>query len=111
MATNVQEIIRIIEQLSLAEREYVVRSVLGALPSKGEVQSLTSLKRQYPGEWLAQIIPEGEDAYDPQRGRLVAHDYDRSTVWEQVAWLSAMEDVYVFFNGPVAPKGFGMAFS
>ena len=110
MATNVQEIIRTIEQLSAAEREYVVRSVLKTLPSKGEVQSLASLKRQYPNEWLAIVIPDGEDAYDPRRGRLVAHNTDRSTVWEQMNLLSTSEDVFVFFNGPIAPKGFGLVF-
>jgi hypothetical protein len=71
---------------------------------------MANLKIQYPNEWLAVIIPEREDRYNPQQGYLIAHNSDRSLVWQQVVDLPADEDVYVFFNGPIAAKGFGIIF-
>ena len=87
-----------------------MESVLKFTPTESKIQSLADLKARYPEEWLAVIIPEGEDRYDPQRGRLVAHSLDRSFVRQQVADLPVSEDLYVFFNGPVAAKGFGIIF-
>ena len=74
MVMSVQEIIRSIEQLPLSEREFVVRSIVKTIQDNEHVQSVASIKRQHPDEWLAIIIPDGEDAYDPKRGRLIAHE-------------------------------------
>ena len=110
MVMSVQEIIRSVEQLPLSERELVVRSIMKTIQDNEHVQSVASIEKQHPDEWLAIIIPDGEDAYDPKRGRLIAHGPDRSGVWEQVNALPATENIFVFFNGPVAAKGFGIAF-
>lgn len=110
MATKVEELIQEIQQLSPPEKEYVMESVLKVLRTEFEIWSLADLKARYPDEWLAVIISEEEDRYDPQRGRLVAHSPDKSLVWQRVADLPASEDVYVFFNGPVTAKGFGIVF-
>ncbi len=110
MPTKVEDLVHEIQQLSPSEKEYVMESVLKLLQTEREIRSLADLKAQYPDEWLAVVIPEGEDRYDPQQGRLVAHSPDKSFVWERVADLPADEDIYVFFNGPVAAKGFGIIF-
>lgn len=110
MDTKVEDLIQTIQQLSQPEKEYVIESVLNLVRTESEIRSLTDLQARHAGEWLAVIIPEGEDRYDPQRGRLVAHSPDRSFVWQHVADLPASQDVYVFFNGPVAAKGFGITF-
>ncbi len=110
MTMSVQEIIRSVEQLPFAQRELVVQTIVKGMQGNQRVQGLASIKSQYPDEWLAIIIPDGEDRYEPKRGRLIAHSLDRSRVWEQVEKLPSTENVFVFFNGPIAAKGFGMAF-
>jgi len=110
MAPNVKEIIQAIQHLPRSDQVDILATLLKALQAGPDVQNLASLKAQYPNEWLAVIIPEGEDRYNPQQGWLVVHSPDRSLVWQQVADLPAEEDVYVFFNGPIAAKGFGIIF-
>lgn len=110
MALSVQEIIRSVEQLPLAQREVVIQSRTQGMRNQERVQSMAAIKRKYPREWLAVNIPEDENEYDPRRGLLIAHSTDRAMVWEQVEMLSSAEYVFVFFNGTTGVKGFGMAF-
>jgi len=111
MSTQVKDLIQTIQQLPRPEKQLVIESVLKSLQkTASEVQSLADLRARYAGEWLAVAIPEGEDLYNPQRGRLVVHSQDRSFVWQQIDALAQGEDVYVFYNGPVAAKGFGIVF-
>jgi len=110
MAPKVKEIVQTIQQLPHSEKEDILTALLKSLQVEPDVKSLADLKVQYPNEWLAVIIPEGEDRYNPQQGRLVTHNSDRSLVWQQVVDLPVDEDVYVFFTGPVATKGFGIIF-
>jgi hypothetical protein len=107
---KVEELIQEIQQLSPIEKEQVAESVFKSLQSETGVRKMKDLQACYPGEWLAVIIPAGEDRYAPQLGRLVAHSPERSFVWRQVAQLPATENVYVFFTGPAAAKGFGVIF-
>lgn len=72
--------------------------------------SLHELTTRYPGEWIAVRLPEGENRYNPQKGFLIAHHAEKTIVWEQVNQLPQETDVYIFYNGPVTPKGFGIAF-
>lgn len=109
MTSRVQELIQTIQQLSQPEREAIAESVLKLLHADSAIQSLDGLKARYPDEWLAVIVPEGEDRYEPRQVRLAAHSPDRATVWQQIAPLRE-QDIFVFYNGPVAAKGFGIAF-
>jgi len=109
MTIEVEKLIQTIRQLPKTDREYLIESV-SQMQTKSDIQDLADLKSQYPNEWLAVMIPPEEDRYDPKRGRLIAHSPDRSFVWRQVAKMSASEDVYVFFNGPIAAKGFEIVF-
>jgi hypothetical protein len=108
--TKAERLIQTIQQLPPSEKEQVVEAVLQFLQTETAIRSLCDIKAQYPDEWLAVIVPEGEDRYAPQRGRLVAHSPDRSFVWRQVCNLPASADVFVFFNGQVATKGFEVVF-
>lgn len=110
MATKVEKLLQEIQQLSPADREHLLEAILKFLQTEAEAGDLATLKAQYPNEWLAVIIPEDEDRYDPQRGHLIAHNPDKSVVWQRVLDLPVDEDIYVFFNGPVAAKGFGITF-
>lgn len=110
VTTTVEELLQTIQALSHSEKEQVLEAVRQWLQTEIEIQPLSDLRSQYPNEWLAVVIPEGEDRYDPQRGRLIALNLDKSLVWQQVTELSTDEDVYVFFNGPVVAKGFGIGF-
>ncbi len=110
MAVKVEELLHEIQQLSPSEKEHVIETVIESLRTDSEIESMADLKALHPDEWLAVIIPEGEDRYDPQRGRLLAHSPDKSFVWQCVADLPTSEAVYVFFNGPVTAKGFGIIF-
>ncbi|MBI5652374.1 MAG: hypothetical protein HZC40_18300 [Chloroflexi bacterium] len=76
-----------------------------------EIRDLASLKIQYPDEWLAVSMPEGEDQYAPQRGRLITHNRERAATWDRVARLAANQAVYVFFTGSITAKGFGISFN
>lgn len=105
-----REVMQSIQQLSLDEKKYILDSILHLPEIESEIRDLTLLSAQFPNEWLAISVPEGEDHYAPQRGRLVAHHRERSATWDQVMRLPSSQDVYVFFTGAVTAKGFGVIF-
>ena len=110
MAPKVNEIIHAIQHLPRSEKEDILAALLKELQAETDLQKLADLETRYPNEWLAVIIPDGEDRYNPQQGRLVSHNPNRSLVWQRVVNLPDNEDVYVFFNGQVTAKGFGITF-
>jgi len=104
-----QEVIQAIGALSSEEKNYILESLL-KFQTEPEIQKLSDLQAQYPNEWLAVILPAGEDRYAPSRGYLFAHSRERASVWRQVAQLPSSDDVYVFFTGAPSVKGFGVTF-
>ena len=110
MAYNVEDLIQAIRQLSPSDREELLDTLLEYLRTESKVHDITDLESQFPNEWLAILLPENEDRYNPMRGHLIAHGPDKSVVWKQVGDLSTSDDVYVFFNGPIVSKGFGITF-
>ena len=64
-------------------------------------EPIAAVEARYPGEWLAFIIPPGEDEYAPEQGVLVHHSPDDHTVWAAVHGVAAKHLVHVYFNGPL----------
>ncbi len=109
MAASVHDLIETIQQLPPPDQQFVAQSVLVSLQRDSAVQTIDALKARNPDEWLAIEIPQGEDRYDPSRGRLIAHNRDRRAVWEKVETLPSSTDIFVFFNGEVLARDFAIA--
>ncbi|NJK80529.1 MAG: hypothetical protein HC914_11745 [Chloroflexaceae bacterium] len=69
------------------------------MDEKGKVASIAALEQCYPNEWLAFVIPPGEDEYKPERGMLVVHSRDDEEVWDAVARVTRNQVVHVYYNG------------
>ncbi len=63
------------------------------------LELIASVEQRYPEEWLAFVIPPGEDEYAPERGLLVVHSPDDTEVWEAVRRITHNQVVHVYFNG------------
>ncbi|NJP04932.1 MAG: hypothetical protein HC837_04530 [Chloroflexaceae bacterium] len=63
------------------------------------VYAVTDIERCYPGEWLALLLPPGEDQYQPEHGILVAHSRSDSDVWQTVMTIPDQHLIHVYFNG------------
>jgi hypothetical protein len=68
---------------------------------RGRVEPIAEVERRHPGEWLAFVIPPGEDEFAPERGMLVVHSTDDSEVWDAVQRITFNQVVHVYFNGPL----------
>lgn len=105
-----RNVIQTIQELSAEEKTLVLESLLKSQADKSNIQTLTDLQAQFPDEWLAVVVPVGEDRYAPQQGVLIAHDGDKGAIWQHIAKFSSSDDVYVFFTGKPSAKGFGITF-
>jgi len=68
---------------------------------RGRVEPIIEVEQRHPGEWLAFVIPPGEDEYAPERGMLVVHSHDDAEVWAAVARITFNQVVHVYYNGPL----------
>ena len=71
------------------------------MDTRGNVEAIRLVEQRYPNEWLAFVIPPGEDEYAPDRGMLVVHSADDSEVWDAVDRITHNQVVHVYFNGDV----------
>lgn len=70
-----------------------------AMDVRGNVEPIRLVEQRYPNEWLAFVIPAGEDEYAPDRGMLVVHSTNDSEVWDAVERITHNQVVHVYFNG------------
>ncbi|MEI8305956.1 MAG: hypothetical protein WCF99_02710 [Chloroflexales bacterium] len=71
------------------------------LVDPGRAELIAEVEQRHPGQWLAFVIPPGEDEYAPERGMLVAHSADDNEVWDAVARVTFNQIVHVYYNGPL----------
>lgn len=71
------------------------------MEEKGRVELIADVERRYPEEWLAFVVPPGEDEFAPERGMLVVHSADDGEVWDAVARITHNQVVHVYYNGPL----------
>jgi hypothetical protein len=67
----------------------------------GRVELIRVVEQRCPNQWLAFVIPPGEDEYAPEYGMLVAHATDDNEVWDAVNRITFNQVVHVYFNGPL----------
>ncbi|GIV98368.1 MAG: hypothetical protein KatS3mg057_3025 [Herpetosiphonaceae bacterium] len=70
------------------------------IEEQGKVEWIAEVEARYPGQWLAFVIPPGEDEEHPERGMLVVHSPDDNEVWDAVRRITHNQVVHVYFNGP-----------
>ncbi len=70
-----------------------------AMEEQGRVEWICDVEERYPDEWLAFVIPPGEDEFAPERGMLVVHSADDGEVWDAVGRITHNQVVHVYFNG------------
>jgi hypothetical protein len=69
------------------------------LAQSGKLELIAEVEQRYPDEWLAFVIPPGEDEFAPEQGLLVVHSPDDGEVWDAVARITHNQVVHVYFNG------------
>ena len=69
------------------------------MDEKGKIDLIATVEQRYPNEWLAFVIPPGENEYAPERGMLVVHSADDNEVWDAVNRITQNQVVHVYFNG------------
>ena len=70
-----------------------------AMEERDNVELIAHVEQRYPEEWLAFVIPPGEDEFAPERGMLVVHSIDDEEVWNAVARITHNQVVHVYYNG------------
>lgn len=66
---------------------------------KGRVELIAEVEQHYPEEWLAFVIPPGEDEFAPEHGMLIVHSTDDREVWDAVTRITHNQVVHVYYNG------------
>lgn len=107
---QVQELVETFEHLPRPEQASVLARLQYTYRRQAQPELIRDLQLRHPGEWLAIVIPPGEDRYTPNHGYLLAHSPDRAQVWQMVEQFADAQDVFVLFAGPVAAKGFEFTF-
>jgi hypothetical protein len=69
------------------------------MEERGQVETIAHAEQRHPDEWLAFVIPPGEDEYAPERGMLVVHSPNEDEVFDAVARITHNQVVHVYFNG------------
>lgn len=69
------------------------------MDEKGKIEAIAEVEQRYPDEWLAFVIPPGENEYAPERGMLIVHAADDNEVWDAVNRITQNQVVHVYFNG------------
>jgi len=70
-----------------------------AMEERGRVEVIAAVEPRYPEEWLAFVIPPGEDEFAPERGMLIVHSTDDTEVWDAVTRITHNQIVHVYYNG------------
>lgn len=79
------------------------------MEEKGRIEEIAAVERRYPNEWLAFVIPPGEDEFQPERGMLVVHSSDDNEVWDAANRITNNQVVHVYFNGALNDDYFAWA--
>ena len=66
---------------------------------RGRVESIAAIEARYPEQWIALVIPPGEDEMTPETAMLVAYGTDPDDVWDAVARITFNQVVHVYYNG------------
>jgi hypothetical protein len=66
---------------------------------RGRVERIAEVEQRLPNQWLAFVIPPGEDEYAPEQGMLIVHSDDDNEVWDAVSRVTFNQVVHVYFNG------------
>jgi hypothetical protein len=72
------------------------------MEERGRVELIAEAEARYPDQWLAFVIPPGEDEYAPERGMLVVYGAE-DEVFEAVTRITSNQVVHVYFNGRLEP--------
>lgn len=68
---------------------------------RGRAELISAVEQRHPAEWLAFVIPPGEDEFAPEYGMLVVHSPDDHEVWDAVNRITFNQVVHVYYNGPL----------
>ncbi len=69
------------------------------MEARGLVEPIAQAEQRHPNQWLAFVIPPGEDEYAPERGMLVVHSHEPDEVFDAVARITHNQVVHVYYNG------------
>ncbi len=69
------------------------------MEQRGVVEDVTLIEARYPDQWLAMVIPPGEDEYHPDRAMLVAYGDNEDEVFDAAQRVTFNQVLHIYFNG------------
>lgn len=69
------------------------------MDQRGMVEDVQLIESRYPDQWLAMVIPPGEDEYHPHRAMLVAYGDDEDEVFDAAQRVTFNQVLHIYFNG------------
>jgi len=69
------------------------------MEQRGLVEDVRAIETRYPDQWLALVIPPGEDEYQPEHAMLVAYGSDEDEVFDAAQKVTFNQVLHVYYNG------------
>jgi hypothetical protein len=69
------------------------------MAERGRVEAVTAIEARLPEQWVALVIPPGEDEESPTSAMLIAYGDDPDEVWDAVSRVTFNQVVHVYYNG------------
>lgn len=69
------------------------------MEQRGLVEDVRAIEARYPDQWLALVIPPGEDEYYPEHAMLVAYGGDEDEVFDAAQKVTFNQVLHVYYNG------------
>lgn len=72
------------------------------MEQRGLIEDVRAIETRYPDQWLALVIPPGEDEYHPEHAMLVAYGNDEDEVFDAAQRVTFNQVLHVYYNGTLA---------
>jgi hypothetical protein len=65
---------------------------------RGKIEDVRHIEARYPDQWLAMVIPPGEDEYQPELAMLVAYGDAEDEVFDAAQLVTFNQVLHVYYN-------------
>ena len=68
------------------------------MSERGKIEDVRGIEARYPDQWLAMVIPPGEDEYHPELAMLVAYGDAEDEVFDAAQQVTFNQVLHVYYN-------------
>jgi hypothetical protein len=65
---------------------------------RGKIEDVRGIEARYPNQWLAMVIPPGEDEYQPEQAMLVAYGDTEDEVFDAAQQVTFNQVLHIYYN-------------